>query len=51
MLTVHVRDPGVNMITGEQPPLRRADQPLTRMAADRVAGNTGCDPDGYRGYR
>jgi len=51
VLTVHVRDPGVNMMEGERPALRRADQPLTRMAADCVAGNSGCDPDGYRGYR
>jgi hypothetical protein len=51
VLTVHFRDPGVNMIGGERTLLRRADQPLTRMAADRVAGNAGCDPDGYRGYR
>jgi eukaryotic-like serine/threonine-protein kinase len=51
VLTVHVRDPGVNMSEGERPALRRADQPLTRMAADCTAGGTGCDPDGYRGYR
>jgi hypothetical protein len=51
VLTIHVRDPGVNMSAGERPTLRRADQPLTRMAADCVAGNSGCDPDGYRGYR
>jgi len=51
VLIIHVRDPGVNMSEGERPALRRVDQPLTRMAADCVAGNTGCDPDGYRGYR
>jgi serine/threonine protein kinase len=51
VLTIHVRDPGVNMSAGERPTLRRADQPLTRMAADCVAGGTGCDPDEYRGYR
>jgi len=51
VLTIHLRDPGVNMSEGERPALRRADQPLTRMAADCVAGGTGCDPDGYRGYR
>jgi len=51
VLTVHVRDPGVNMAAGERPTVRRADQPLTRMAADCVAGGSGCDPDGYRGYR
>ena len=51
VLTVQVRDPGVNMAEGERPAVRRADQPLTRMAADCVAGGTGCDPDEYRGYR
>jgi eukaryotic-like serine/threonine-protein kinase len=51
VLTIHVRDPGVNMSAGERPAVRRADQPLTRMAADCVAGGTGCDADGYRGYR
>jgi eukaryotic-like serine/threonine-protein kinase len=51
VLTVQVRDPGVNMAEGHRPALRRAEQPLTRMAADCVAGGTGCDPDGYRGYR
>ena len=51
VLTVHVRDPGVNMAAGERPAVPRAEQPLTRMAADCVAGNSGCDPDGYRGYR
>jgi len=51
VITIHVRDPGVNMSEGERPTLRRADQPLTCMAADCVVGGTGCDPDGYRGYR
>jgi eukaryotic-like serine/threonine-protein kinase len=51
VLTVQVRDPGVNMSAGERPAVPRAEQPLTRMAADCVAGNSGCDPDGYRGYR
>jgi serine/threonine protein kinase len=39
------------MAEGQRPALRRKDQPPTRMAADCVAGGTGCDPDGYRGYR
>jgi hypothetical protein len=51
ILTVEVRDPQVNMAAGERPALRRSEQPLTRMAADAVQGNDGCDADGYRGYR
>jgi hypothetical protein len=51
ILTVEVRDPGVNMVEGERPRLRRAEQPLTRMAADAVQGDDGHDADGYRGYR
>ena len=34
ILTLEVRNPGVNMAEGERPTLRRTDQPLTRMAAD-----------------
>ena len=51
ILTVEVRDPGVNMAAGERPALRRPEQPLTRMAADAVLGHNGVDADGYRGYR
>lgn len=51
ILTVSVRDPGVNMADGQRPALRRADQPLTRMAAEAVQGKDGHDADGYRGYR
>jgi hypothetical protein len=51
ILTLEVRDPQVNMAAGERPALRRADQPLTRMAADAVQGNSGYDADGYRDFR
>lgn len=51
ILTVELRDPGVNMMANERPTLRRPDQPLTRMAADAVQGHDGYDADGYRGYR
>jgi hypothetical protein len=51
ILTLELRDPGVNMMAGERSLLSRSDQPLTRMAADAVAGNTGVDVDGYRDYR
>jgi hypothetical protein len=51
ILTVEVRDPQVNMSEGERPTIRRAEQPLTRLAADAVQGHDGHDADGYRGYR
>jgi len=51
ILTVQVRDPQVNMAEGERPKLRRAEQPLTRLAEQAVAGEDGYDADGYRDYR
>jgi hypothetical protein len=51
ILTVEIRDPQVNMVEGERAKTRRADQPLTRLAADAVQGRDGCDSDGYRDYR
>jgi hypothetical protein len=51
ILTIEVRDPGVNMVAGRRPDKQRASQPLTRMAADAVAGNSGSDVEGYRDYR
>ncbi len=51
ILTLEVRDPQVNMAAGERPSQRRAEQSLTRMAADAVAGNSGVDVSGYRDYR
>jgi tRNA A-37 threonylcarbamoyl transferase component Bud32 len=51
ILTVELRDPGVNLIEGKRPRVRRADQPLTRMAVDAVQGKDGHDADGYRDYR
>src|SRR5262249_28351276 len=37
ILTVEVRDPGVNMMEGERPSRSRADQPLTKLAQKAVA--------------
>lgn len=51
ILTVEIRDPQVNMSKGERPRLRRAEQPLTRLAAAAVQGQDGHDADGYRDYR
>jgi len=51
ILTLETRDPGVDMVAGERPKLRRSEQPLTRMAQDAIRGNDGHDADGYRDYR
>lgn len=51
VLAVEIRDPQVDLTTGARSTLRRAEQPLTRMAADAVAGNKGIDVVGYRDYR
>jgi eukaryotic-like serine/threonine-protein kinase len=51
ILTVEIRDPQANMVEGERPRVRRAEQPLTRLAAEAVEGKDGFDADGYRDYR
>jgi hypothetical protein len=51
ILTVELRDPQVNMVAGERPRLRRADQPLTRLAESATKGESGFDAEGYRDYR
>jgi tRNA A-37 threonylcarbamoyl transferase component Bud32 len=51
LLTLEVRDPGVNLLTGKRPARPRSEQPLTRMATDAVAGNTDVNVTGYRDYR
>ncbi len=51
ILNVQIRDPQVNMVSGDRPSLRLADRPLTQMAATAVQGQSGVDVDGYRDYR
>lgn len=51
ILKIMLRDPGGNMETGFRPVVRRADLPLTKMAAAAIAGNSGVDVEGYRNYR
>ncbi len=51
ILTLAVRDPGVDMTRGDRPKTPRARHALTRMAADAVQGNDGIDVEGYRDYR
>ena len=64
-LNVAIRDPGVNLVAGQQPRIERSQQPLTRMASRAIqlkdsmaqAGQTSgrskieVDTNGYRDYR
>ena len=51
ILTLELRDPLVDLSRGKAPPKRRAELPLTRAAAEAVAGRNGVDVAGYRDYR
>ncbi len=51
ILNLELRDPQVDLTTGARPPRRRGEQPLTRMAAEAVAGRPGSDVVGYRNAR
>lgn len=50
-LNIKIRDPQVNLTSGQKAQLPRDQQPLTRMAADAIQGNCGIDLTGYRDYR
>lgn len=51
ILNISIRDPGGNMNEGFRPKLRRSELPLTLMAEKCIAGQSGCNVDGYRDYR
>tara|TARA_R110002111_G_scaffold247140_2_gene310047 strand:+ start:46244 stop:48349 length:2106 start_codon:yes stop_codon:yes gene_type:complete len=51
ILNVQIRDPEVNMLSGNRPALRLADRPLTQMAASAVQNQSGVEVNGYRDYR
>ena len=51
ILTIELRDPGVDMTTGARPAKKRAEQPLTLMAQQAIAGKAGVNVEGYRDYR
>jgi len=51
ILSIEIRDPGVDMTRGQRPAELRSKQPLTLMAAQAAAGNSGVNVDGYRDYR
>ncbi|HEX4413217.1 MAG TPA: serine/threonine protein kinase, partial [Lacipirellulaceae bacterium] len=50
ILQLSVRDPGGDMTQGFRPMKLRRELPLTRMAADAIAGNAGNDVSGYRNF-
>lgn len=51
VLSLELRDPGVDLTTGARPKLSRAERPLTESVADAVAGHAGVNVAGYRDYR
>jgi tRNA A-37 threonylcarbamoyl transferase component Bud32 len=51
ILHIQIRDPEGDMTDGFRPDKRRAEMPLTKMAANAIEGNSGVDCDGYRDYR
>ena len=51
VLTLELRDPGVDMTNGERPSLKRAEQPLTKLVAAAVQGTDGVNVEGFRDYR
>ena len=46
ILTLELRNPSVDMTKGARPSIRRSEQPLTRLAAEAIAGHSGVDVDG-----
>jgi hypothetical protein len=51
LLHLQLRAPEGNIMEGYRPQVRRSEMPLTKMAASAIAGNSGCDINGYRDYR
>jgi hypothetical protein len=51
VLTVELRDPGVDMTQGGRPSKKRSEQPLTFLAANATGFNAGTDVEGHRDYR
>lgn len=48
---LRICDPGGNLLTGYHPTLSKEQYPLTVMAAQATAGQSGFDNRGYRDYR
>ena len=50
-LNIQLRDPGVNLLEGENSPLNRDDQPFTLMFRHASSSEFGYNIEGYRDYR
>jgi hypothetical protein len=51
ILTMELRDPQANIMAGERPSLRRAEQPLTGLVAQAKSDGAAVEIAGYRDYR
>jgi hypothetical protein len=51
ILNIQLRDPGVNLIEGEETTVPLDQQPLTFMAHSAIRGEAGINLSGYRDYR
>lgn len=51
VLTIELRDPGVDMTGGHRPQLTRSEQPLTHLASEAIRFHAGVDVQGHRDYR
>ena len=51
VLNVELRDPGVDLTRGGKPLKKRAEQPLTRIATNAVAGISGVEVESMADYR
>ncbi len=51
MLRIEIRDPEVDMTSGERPTSSRSELMLTRMAASATVGKSDIDVSGYNDYR
>lgn len=51
IFNIYIRDPGVNLVSGERTVLPDKQQPLTRMAKSATNGQSAMDLAGYRDYR
>jgi hypothetical protein len=51
ILTLELRDPGVNLFAGQRARIARSEMPLTGTAQQAIRGTTDVDVRGYRDYR
>lgn len=51
VLTIDLRDPGVDLTKGQRPKVRRDELPLTHMVQKALAEGAGVDVAGYRDFR